>query len=107
MPIELGYSRKPAGEMRPPAPVAVARLMFWAVCGALAIAALGMIRNAPEVRATAQERRATEISAENRAFCEKWGMRFGTAAHTECTRDLDAIRASQEKRVAEDAVDLF
>jgi hypothetical protein len=66
-----------------------------------------MIRNAPEVRAAAQERRATEITAENRAFCEKWGMRFGTAAHTECTRDLDAIRASQEKRLAADAVGLL
>ena len=107
MPIELGYSPKPRSGMRRQMAAEASRLLLWGLCGALAVAALGMIRNAPDARATAQQERAAETAAENRAFCEKWGMPFGTPAHATCMRDLDEIRARHDKRLAEDAGSLL
>jgi hypothetical protein len=76
------------------------RIALWGVCGALAVVALTMIREAPRVSAAAQQRLDAEIAAENRAYCEKWGMRAGTREHAACTLDLDQIRAGEAKRVA-------
>ena len=103
MPIELGYSPKQRSGIRRQMAAEVSRLLLWGLCGALAVAAVEMIRKAPDARATAQRERAAETGAENRAFCEKWGMPFGTAAHVTCTRDLDEIRARHDKRLADDA----
>ncbi len=76
------------------------RMAFWGVCGALAVVAVVMIQRAPQVRAEAEQQLATEIAAENSAYCEKWGMRAGTREQALCTLDLDEIRARQAKRLA-------
>jgi hypothetical protein len=89
-----GRKRRPqiAGE--------VLRMAFWGVCGALAVVAVAMIQKAPQARAAAERQVAAEVAAENRAYCEKWGMRAGTREHVTCTLDLDEIRARQAKRLA-------
>jgi hypothetical protein len=77
----------------------VFRMVFWAVCGVLAVVAMIMIQRAPQVRAEIERQPAAEIAAENRAHCEKWGMRAGTREHAGCTLDLDEIRARHAKSV--------
>jgi len=78
----------------------VLRIALWGICGAMAVVAVTMIQKAPQVRAATEQQLATEIAEENRAYCEKWGMRAGTREHVACTLDLDEIRASQAKRLA-------
>jgi hypothetical protein len=78
----------------------VLRMAFWGVCGALAVVAVAMVHDAPQARAAAERQVAAEVAAENRAYCEKWGMRAGTREHVICTLDLDEIRARQAKRLA-------
>jgi putative hemolysin len=78
----------------------VLRMAFWGVCGALAVVAVAMVQQAPQVRAAAEQQQAAEIAAENSAYCEKWGMRAGTREQVICTLDLDEIRARQAKRLA-------
>jgi hypothetical protein len=77
----------------------VLRMAFWAVCGVLAVAAIIMIQRAPAVRAEIERQQTAEIAAENRAYCEKWGMRAGTREHVACALDLDELRARHAKRV--------
>jgi hypothetical protein len=77
----------------------VFRMVVWAVCGVLAVVAMIMIQRAPQVRAEIERQQVAEIAAENRTYCEKWGMRAGTREHAGCTLDLDEIRARHAKRV--------
>lgn len=101
MPTDLGFPLKAAGANRWPRMAGeVLRMAIWGICGALAVVALAMIQKAPQVQATADSKQAAEIAAENRAYCEKWGMRAGTREHAACTLDLDEIRARQAKRFA-------
>jgi hypothetical protein len=76
-----------------------------AVLWALAVALVAtMIINMPRMlkeRAIAEHAGAVEISNENKAFCEKWGMPTGTDQHASCVLDLQEIRARQDRRVAE------
>jgi hypothetical protein len=58
-------------------------------------------RSAP-IRAAAAQALTAELAAENKAFCEKYGMRAGTQAHTSCVADLQAIRDSQAERINRD-----
>jgi hypothetical protein len=81
----------------------VLRIGFWGVCGAMAVVAVTMIQKAPQVRAATEQQLAAEIAEENRAYCEKWGMRAGTREHAKCTLELDEIRTRHSKRLAVDA----
>jgi hypothetical protein len=54
-----------------------------------------------EARARAESQRVLEISAEHNFYCEKWGMRAGTLAHTQCMLDLQAFRAKVEQRITD------
>jgi len=56
----------------------------------------------PEAAATAQSQRVLEISAEHHFYCEKWKMGPGTQAHDQCILDLQAFRASIERRFADE-----
>jgi hypothetical protein len=56
----------------------------------------------PEAAATAQRQRDFEISAEHNFYCEKWKMGPGTQAHDQCLLDLQAFRASVERRFADE-----
>jgi hypothetical protein len=101
MSTQLGLPLKTAGQNRWPRVAAeVFRMAIWGVCGALGVVAVAMIQKAPQIRAEAEQQQAVEIATENRAYCEKWGMRAGTRAHALCTLDLDDIRAGHAKRLA-------
>jgi hypothetical protein len=58
-------------------------------------------RAAP-IRAAAAQALAAELAAESKAFCEKYGIRAGTPAHTSCVADVQAIRDSQAERINRD-----
>ena len=45
---------------------------------------------------------ATEISAENDAYCRRWNFMPGTDVYRSCLDDLQTLRGSIEKRVLED-----
>ena len=79
--------------------VEAVRIAFLATCAVLASGALVMMQRAPQVRSDTQQQLATELAAENRAYCEKWGMRPRTREHVACTLDLDEIRARAISRV--------
>src|SRR5260370_35527779 len=70
----------------------VFRMVFWAVCGVLAVVAMIMVQRAPQVRAGIERQQAAESAAENRAYCGKWGMRAGTREHAGCPLDLTGVR---------------
>jgi hypothetical protein len=80
----------------------IAHTTLWALPAAWAAI---MIMNIPymvEARAVVERQRALEIFAENRMYCEKWGMKAGTHEHTLCTLDLQEIRAKVEQYIADD-----
>ncbi|MCK9916307.1 hypothetical protein MXD81_44860 [Microbacteriaceae bacterium K1510] len=56
----------------------------------------------PEMQAQAALKRADEIAAENRLYCEKWGFAPGSHKHTMCTVDLQHLRKKIEQHAAED-----
>ena len=56
----------------------------------------------PEARARAESQQILEISTENRFYCEKWKMLVGTHEYTQCTLDLQAIRAKVYQSIADD-----
>jgi hypothetical protein len=100
MPTDVGLPLKTAGQNRwARVGGGVFRMAVWGVGGALAVVALAMIHKAPELRAAAESSQAAEIAVENRAYCEKWGMRAGTREHAACTLDLDELRARHSKRI--------
>jgi hypothetical protein len=66
-------------------------LFFYAVIYAFPIARLAALQQARDV---AEE--------ENRAFCEKHGMPFGTHEHTLCAEDLMDIRANERQRTLDE-----
>jgi hypothetical protein len=55
----------------------------------------------PEINARIERARTAEIAAENKLYCERWGMPAGTRRHIQCTLDLDELRAGIERRFAE------
>jgi hypothetical protein len=56
----------------------------------------------PRAHAIAESQRILEISAENRFYCEKWGVKERTHEYTLCTLDLQEIRANVAQRIAAD-----
>ncbi len=52
----------------------------------------------PAMRATAQESLDRTLADENRAFCEKFGMRVGTSEFVACSQELTVIRNNQAER---------
>ena len=53
-----------------------------------------------DAQAIAQRQHVLEIAAEN--YCEKRGMKSATREHTQCTLDLQEIRARVKQHVSED-----
>ena len=52
----------------------------------------------PAMRIDAQEQLERTIAAEDRGFCEMFGMRSGSAAFVACSRELATIRKQQVDR---------
>jgi hypothetical protein len=78
-----------------------AHVFFWCLLAAIVAMALFSIPRISEARAVAERERLREISAENRFFCEKWGLRASTHEHLICTMDLNEIRSRAEKRLTD------
>jgi hypothetical protein len=66
-------------------------LFFYAVICAFPNARLAALQHARDV-----------AEQENRAFCEKHGMPFGTREHTLCAEDLVDIRANERQRTLDE-----
>jgi signal transduction histidine kinase len=62
---------------------------------------VNVVPNLPEMTRHAVSMRALKIAAENRSYCEKWGMKQGTHEHARCTVDLQELRT----RIARDLSD--
>ena len=56
----------------------------------------------PNARRGALEQERAMVEQENRAFCEKHGMLFGTHEHTVCAEDLMEIRANERQRTLDE-----
>ena len=80
----------------------IAPTVLWALAAAGATIMIMYFPRILEARATIERQRAQEITEENRAYCEKWGLKAGTHEHTLCTLDLQEIRAKVEQRIADD-----
>ena len=73
-------------------------------CAALAVVIAGLIvaeRSGAEALAIANGKRAGEIAAESKAFCEKHTSGADRAAN--CVTDLQVIRENHGRRVMADA----
>ena len=85
----------------------LAHVFLWALGAATIVWVLINLPALSEARTRAEAQRAEEIDAENHSYCEKWGMKAGTHAHTICVLDLQELRASHERHLAEDAEGLL
>jgi hypothetical protein len=56
----------------------------------------------PNARHAALQQARDVAENENRAFCEKHGMPFGTREHTVCAEDLMDIRANERQRTLDE-----
>lgn len=74
---------------------------LWAALVAFVLYVLiNVLPNLPENARRAESIRASNLAAENRSYCERWGMKPGT--HTSCTMDLQALRRTIEQEIADD-----
>lgn len=76
------------------------------VCGFALIIAAVLIAMQPTIsamHAKAQALVVEEVARENTTFCEKRGFTAGAREHEDCVRDLNDLRAKQDKRTAESA----
>lgn len=56
----------------------------------------------PNARRVALQQEREVVAQENRAFCEKHGITFGTRQHTVCAEDLMDIRANERRRTLDE-----
>ena len=61
---------------------------------------LWLARTAEGERAFLAQKNLEEMAAENRALCAKWGMPIGSPKYADCAADIEALRASHERRLA-------
>jgi hypothetical protein len=71
----------------------LAGVSYFAICIVPAI---------PENARRAESVRTLTVAAENSSYCEKWGMKRGTHAHTLCMMDLQRLRQKIEQELADD-----
>jgi hypothetical protein len=75
----------------------------WAAAAMSALLFLyGVIYAFPNARHAALQQEREVVEQENRAFCEKHGMPFGTREHTVCAEDLMDIRANERQRTLDE-----
>ncbi len=75
---------------------------LWAIAAAWVICFVVFVApNLPEMARRAEAFHELKVRAENRAYCEKWGMKVGTHEHTLCTMDLQALRKQIEQDFTE------
>jgi hypothetical protein len=79
---------------------------FGVACGLALIVAAFLIAMQPTFKAAhakAQALVTEEIARENTTFCEKRGFTANAREHEDCVRDLNELRANQDKRTSESA----
>jgi hypothetical protein len=75
---------------------------LWAGIAAFVIYFLIYIApNVPEIARRAEVIRAMKNAEENRAYCEKWGLKRRTQEHVLCTMDLQNLRKKIEQDFAD------
>jgi len=85
----------PLAGARPVAPLAFAiAIAALLACGLYAVFVTG-----PSMRANAQAQLTQSIAEETRGFCEKFGMRAGSAEYVDCSRELATVRERQAQRI--------
>ena len=72
--------------------------LWAALCAFILYTVVVVIPGIPATRAQMQRQQAAEIAAENRFYCERWGMPAGSHRYLLCTFDLQKIRANVERR---------
>lgn len=65
---------------------------------AMALGLYAIFVTGPAMRAVAQANLERTLADENRAFCEKFGMRVGTSEFVACSQELTVIRTKQTDR---------
>jgi len=91
--LDVGSAASPrAGSLVPFTSLAAILMAF----GLYAIFVTG-----PAMRAVAQANLDSTLAEENRAFCEKFGMRVGTSEFVACSQELVSIRKRQADRDSE------
>ena len=84
----------PVASVRPGSPLAYAVFIAaMLACGLYAVFITG-----PSMRADAQARLTQTIADETKGFCEKFGMRAGSAEFLDCSRELATVRERQAER---------
>jgi hypothetical protein len=69
------------------------------------IVVLAMLLAVPSLQRAQRDAAAEQagiVAAENRQYCEKWGMAAGTDANLACIRDLIRIREETERGARDD-----
>jgi hypothetical protein len=80
---------------------------LWAILAAWVICFLIFVApNLPAMARRAEAIRELKERAENRAYCEKWGMKEGSQDHALCIMDLRALRKKIEQDFAQQG-DIF
>ena len=79
-------------------------LALWAALLAFVIYGVTYVApNLTQAARGAESLRALQIAADNRSYCERWGMKRGTREHTLCTEDLYELRKRIEQEFADEA----
>jgi len=80
---------------------------LWAgLCAGLLMFLVVVLPQMPKLQAAAETRRVLDAMAENRDYCDKWGMGPGSAKQAQCILDLQRLRTKIERRIAEET-DMF
>lgn len=76
------------------------RVLAYALLGAVLVAfgLHAVFIAGPSMRAAAHENLTQTISAEDRQFCERFGMRAGSDAFAACSTELSLVRQKQSER---------
>jgi hypothetical protein len=80
----------------------VVNAALWALAAATALWFLLSIPTMMQARRAADRLTILELADESRTYCEKWGMKAGTAEHATCVQDLQEIRDKHKTRILAD-----
>jgi hypothetical protein len=83
-------------------PETTALVIFGIVASLIVAVVIVLDLRAAPIRAAAAQALSAELAAEDKAFCEKHGMRADTQAHSACVADVQTIRDGQTKRMNRD-----
>ena len=74
------------------------RAAYWLVIAGTACGLYKAYQAGRDMRAIAQEQLERTLADEDHGFCERFGMRAGTAEYVNCCHELSVIRQKQTER---------